>query len=69
MKDTTKHFVDLLNQVDNAIDALKLETDEAKLTALEEQMMATDFWQDSTQAEQISREAAELKRYTSSQWS
>lgn len=66
MKDTTKHFVDLLNQVDNAIDALKLETDEAKLTALEEQMMATDFWQDSTQAEQISREAAELKRYTSS---
>ena len=66
MKDTTKHFADLLNQVDNAIDALKLEADEAKLAMLEEQMMAADFWQDSTQAEQVSRDAAELKRYISS---
>ena len=66
MKDIVKQLTGLLNQVDNAIDALSLEADEAKLAGMEEQMIASDFWQDTMQAEQVSREAAELKRYIGS---
>lgn len=66
MKDIVKQLTGLLNQVDNAIDALSLEADEAKLAGMEEQMIASDFWQDTMRAEQVSREAAELKRYIGS---
>ncbi len=49
------------------MDELDISTDLKKLSDLETKMARPDFWQDSTQAEQINRQAAQLKR-TISQW-
>lgn len=66
MKEVVKKLTHLLNQIDIAIDALKLDEDATKLASLQQQMSASDFWSDSMHAEQVSREAAELERYIAS---
>jgi len=49
-------------EVADATARLDIAADEAKLAYLETQMQKPDFWQDSTTAEQVSREAADLRR-------
>lgn len=52
----------LLEDVAQAMERLDVAADEKKLVALEAEMAKTDFWQDTQKAEQISQQAAALKR-------
>ncbi len=63
MKPIIEQLSGLLGQIDQAVTALSLDTDAARLAGLEEQMQAADFWTDQAEAEQVSKQAAELKKY------
>ncbi len=49
-------------EVADAMSRLDITADQQKLADLEQQMQQPDFWNDSTEAERISRQAAELRR-------
>lgn len=66
MKPIIKSLSELLESVNLAIKQLDIESDKARLATLEDSIAEPDFWQDSTSAEKISRDASELKRYISS---
>lgn len=66
MKPIIKSLSELLESVNLAIKQLHIESDKAKLSLLEDSIAEPDFWQDSPNAERVSREASELKRYISS---
>ena len=66
MKPIIKSLSELLESVSLAIKQLNIESDKVKLSLLEDSIAEPDFWQDSSNAERVSREASELKRYISS---
>jgi peptide chain release factor 2 len=66
MKPIIKSLSELLESVNLAIKQLNIESDKVKLSLLEDSIAEPDFWQDSSNAERVSREASELKRYISS---
>lgn len=66
MKPIIKSLASLLESVNLAIKQLDIESDKAKLSALEDSIAEPEFWKDSTKAEKISREASELRRYIDS---
>jgi len=63
MRPIIKQLSVLKEDVDQAIRKLDIQSDQKTLSVLEENMASADFWQDSTQAEVISKQAAELRRY------
>ncbi len=66
MKPIIEKLADLFASVEAAIGQLKLDAEKERLARLDERIMAPDFWSDSTQAEVISREAANLRQYIES---
>lgn len=63
MKPIIDQLSRLLTQVQQAKTQLKLEDERRRLGELEEQMQAPDFWNDTEAAQQMSREAAQLREY------
>lgn len=66
MKPIIKSLTSLLESVNMAIKQLDIQCDKAKLTTLEDSIAEPDFWNDSSNAEKVSREASELKSYINS---
>lgn len=66
MKPIINSLSKLLESVNLAIKQLNIESDKSKLSNLEDSIAQPDFWNDSTNAEKISREASELKKYIES---
>lgn len=66
MKPIINSLSKLLESVNLAIKQLDIESDKSKLSSLEDSIAQPDFWNDSTNAEKISREASELKKYIES---
>ncbi|MDQ5943491.1 MAG: Peptide chain release factor 2 [Patescibacteria group bacterium] len=66
MKPIIKSLTSLLESVNMAIKQLDIQSDKTKLTTLEDSIAEPDFWNDSSNAEKVSREASELKRYINS---
>lgn len=62
MKPIIVQLTKLLEDVRLAIKKLDVSADEKKLITLEAMMAEADFWQDTQKAEQVSQEAAALKR-------
>ena len=63
MKSVVKQLSEMLEAVSLAISRLNIDKDQTKLVKLQEIISEPDFWNDSQQAEKISREAAELSSY------
>lgn len=66
MKPIIKSLTSLLESVNMAIKQSDIQSDKTKLTTLEDSIAEPDFWNDSSNAEKVSREASELKRYINS---
>lgn len=66
MKPIINSLSKLLESVNLAIKQLDIESDKSKLSSLEDSITQPDFWNDSSNAEKISREASELKKYIES---
>lgn len=66
MKPIIKSLTSLLESVNMAIKQLDIKSERTKLASLEDSIAEPDFWNDRSNAEKISREASELKRYINS---
>lgn len=66
MKPIINSLSKLLESVNLAIKQLDIESDKSRLSSLEDSITQPDFWNDSSNAEKISREASELKKYIES---
>ena len=62
MKPIMSELEQYQREVADAMSRLDITADQQKLADLEQQMQQPDFWNDSTEAERISRQAAELRR-------
>lgn len=63
MKPTIEQLKNLLDQVNAALGQLDLAAQKQHLNILEDEIAKPDFWNDQTEAERISTEAASLRRY------
>ena len=63
MQDTITQLKTLLERVRDALTKLGVPADEAKLSEFDQQMAASDFWSDATQASAVSKQAAALRRH------
>lgn len=66
MKPILSALEDLKHQVSDAMEQLHIPDDIRHLSDLEEQMAQSDFWQDATHAESVSKQASGLRTYISS---
>lgn len=62
MKNIIDKLTKVLADVQQAIERLDINSDEARLKTLESEMSKGDFWQDQAKAEQVSQEAVGLKK-------
>lgn len=65
MKSLIEELVKIQNSIEDAMQRLDLASQRKKLDELELAMVEADFWQDPSQAEATSKEAATLKQYLS----
>lgn len=63
MKPITDKLSALLSQVQSALKQLSLDDERAALAILDEKAAAPDFWNDSDEAQRVSREAAQMREY------
>lgn len=63
MKPLIDTLASLLKQVQLALTQLSLDSERERLNVLDERAAAPDFWNDSDEAQKVSREAAQLRDY------
>lgn len=63
MKQLLDQLIKLQNQLEDAVERLNIDSQRKHLDQLEQSMAEADFWHDPSKAEEVSKEAANLRTY------